>query len=121
MQYTTYMEISGAEQGLLSKNCSENDAHKDKIQLHSLELSKGIDGLSHIDKIILEKNVDGASPLLLNAIDKNESLELKIFQCIDDKITHEFKFQNTFIEKINTNFSEEDKDSPYEKIQLKLV
>ncbi|MDE1480654.1 type VI secretion system tube protein Hcp [Xenorhabdus bovienii] len=121
MQYTTYMEILGAEQGLLSKNCSENDAHKDKVQLNSLELSKGINGLSDIEKIILEKNVDGASPLLLNAIDKNESLELKIFQCIDDKITHEFKFQNAFIEKINTNFSKEDKDSPYEKIQLKLA
>ncbi|PHM33612.1 hypothetical protein Xmau_04503 [Xenorhabdus mauleonii] len=121
MQYTTYIEITGAEQGLLSKNCSENNAHKDKIQLHSLELSKIINNLRDIDKIILEKNVDGASLLLLNAIHKNESLELKIFQCIDNKITHEFKFKNAFIEKINTNFSGEDGNSPYEKIKLKLA
>ncbi|MDX7987160.1 hypothetical protein FE392_07420 [Xenorhabdus sp. 12] len=120
MQYTTYMEISGAIQGLLSKNCSGNDAHKDKIQLHSLELSKGIDGLNEIEKIIFEKNVDGASPLLLNAIDKNEYLELTVFQCVDDKITHEFKLDNALIEKINTIFSEENKKSPYEKIQVKL-
>ncbi|MDC9616103.1 type VI secretion system tube protein Hcp [Xenorhabdus khoisanae] len=121
MQYTTYMEITGAEQGLLSKNCSGNDTHKDKIQLNHLELSKGIDGLSHIGKIILEKNVDSSSPLLFNAIDKNESVELRIFQCVDNNITHEFKFKKAFIEKINTHFSEENKNSPYEKIQIKIA
>ncbi|MCE1713691.1 type VI secretion system tube protein Hcp, partial [Enterobacter hormaechei] len=119
MQYTTYMEITGAEQGLLSENCSNNDTHKHKIQVNSLELSKGIEGLSYIEKIVLEKNVDGSSPLLFNAIDKNESLELKIFQCVDNKITHEFKFKNAFIERINTHFSEESKTSPYEKIEIK--
>ncbi|WP_281422331.1 hypothetical protein [Photorhabdus caribbeanensis] len=42
MQYTTYMEITGVAQGLLSKNCSNDDIQKDKIQVKSLELSKGI-------------------------------------------------------------------------------
>ncbi|WP_214067969.1 hypothetical protein [Photorhabdus hainanensis] len=48
MQHTTYMEITGANQGLLSRNCSDNDTHKDKIQVNYLELSKGIDDLSYI-------------------------------------------------------------------------
>ncbi|MDC9623169.1 hypothetical protein PSI22_16350 [Xenorhabdus sp. XENO-7] len=117
MQYTTYMEITGADQGLLSKNCSDNDAHKDKIQLNCLELSKGVDDLSHIGKIILEKNLDSSSPLLFNAIDKNERLALKIVQCVDNKITHEFK--NEFIERIETNISEN--NLPYEKIQIKIA
>ncbi|WP_340612039.1 hypothetical protein [Xenorhabdus bharatensis] len=55
MQYTTYMEITGTVQELLSKNCTDDNAHKDKIQLNYLKLSKGIDDLSHIEKIILEK------------------------------------------------------------------
>ncbi|WP_426575414.1 hypothetical protein ACP179_00650 (plasmid) [Xenorhabdus stockiae] len=121
MQYTTYMEITGTIQGLLSKNCSDDNDHKDKIQLNYLELSKGIDDLSHIGKIILEKNVDSSSPLLFNALDKNESLELKIFQCVDNKITHEFKFKNSFIEKINTKFSEENENSLSERIQIKIA
>ncbi|MDE1488509.1 type VI secretion system tube protein Hcp [Xenorhabdus bovienii] len=119
MQYSTYMEITGTAQGLLSKNCSDNDTHKDKIQLNYLELSKGVDDLSHIEKVILEKNLDSSSPLLFNAIDKNESLALKIVQCVDNKITHEFKFKNAFIERIETNISEN--NLPSEKIQLKLA
>ncbi len=47
MQYTTYIEITGADQGLLSRNRSGNDTHKDKIQVNYLELSKGIDELSY--------------------------------------------------------------------------
>ncbi|MDC9591380.1 type VI secretion system tube protein Hcp [Xenorhabdus sp. XENO-10] len=121
MQYITYMEITGAVQGLLSENCSDNDVHKDKIQINCLELSKGVNDLSHIEKIILEKNVDSASPLLLNAIDKNEHLALNIVQCVDNNITHEFKFKNAFIERINTHFSGENKSSPYERIQIKIV
>ncbi|CDH04906.1 conserved hypothetical protein [Xenorhabdus bovienii str. oregonense] len=121
MQYTTYIEITGTAQGLLSKNCSDENTHKDKIQLNYLELSKGMDNLSHIEKIILEKNVDSSSPLLFNAIDKNESLELKIVQCVDNKITHEFKFKNAFIKRINTNFSEENKSAPAERIQIKIA
>ncbi|WP_340612049.1 hypothetical protein [Xenorhabdus bharatensis] len=70
MQYATYLEITETVQGLLSKNCSDYDTHKDKIQINFLELSKGIDDLNHIEKIILEKNVDNSSLLLLNAIDK---------------------------------------------------
>ncbi|CDM92326.1 type VI secretion system tube protein Hcp [Xenorhabdus bovienii] len=119
MQHTTYMEITGANQGLLSRNCSDNDTHKDKIQVHYLELSKSSDDLSYIETIILEKNVDGSSPLLLNAIDKNENLELTIFQCVDGKIEHQFKFKNAFIERIDTKFLDE--SSPYEKIQIKIA
>ncbi|MBC8954908.1 type VI secretion system tube protein Hcp [Xenorhabdus sp. PB62.4] len=119
MRYATYMEITGEVQGLLSKNCSDDDTHKDKIQVKSLELSKGIDDLSHIEKIILEKNVDSSSPLLFNAIDKNDRLELKIVQCVDNNITHEFNFKNAFIERIDTKFSDE--NASYEKIQIKIV
>ncbi|MCC8367497.1 hypothetical protein J8V57_14660 [Xenorhabdus sp. PB61.4] len=70
MQYTTYMEITGTVQGLLSKNRSNNDAHEDKIQINCLELSKGIYDLNHIEKIILEKNVGRSSPLPFNALIK---------------------------------------------------
>ncbi|WP_109396510.1 type VI secretion system tube protein Hcp [Photorhabdus namnaonensis] len=96
-----------------------NDTHKDKIQVNYLELSKGIDDLSYIETIILEKNLDSSSPLLLNAIDKNENLELTIFQYVDGKIAHEFKFKNAFIERIDTKFLNE--SSPYEKIQIKIA
>jgi type VI protein secretion system component Hcp len=63
--------------------------------------------------------LDGLSPLLLNAIDKNEILELKISQWINGEIAHEFEFKNAFIEKIETQFSGE--NSPYEKIQIKIA
>jgi hypothetical protein len=33
MQHTTYMEITGAAQGLLSKNCSNNDTQKVQYRL----------------------------------------------------------------------------------------
>ncbi|OTA14094.1 hypothetical protein Xvie_04005 [Xenorhabdus vietnamensis] len=119
MQYTTYIEITETAQGLLSKNCSDDDIQKDKIQVKSLELSKGINDSKSIEKIILEKSLDRSSPLLLNAIDKNESLELKTSLYINGKIAHEFKFKNAFIERIDTKFSDE--SAPYEKIQIKIA
>ncbi|MBS9436223.1 hypothetical protein EAE91_03220 [Photorhabdus noenieputensis] len=49
---------------------------------------------------------------------------MTIFQLIDDKITHEFKFKNAFIERIGTKFSENNVNrkgnSPYEKIKIKI-
>ncbi|WP_339921303.1 hypothetical protein [Photorhabdus caribbeanensis] len=68
---------------------------------------------------MLEKSLDGASPLLFNAIDKNESLELTISQYINGEITHKFEFKNVFIERIDTKFLND--SSPYEKIQIKIA
>jgi len=125
MNYLIYLKAVGKNQGLISEKCSTKESiftvhpgHEDEIYVIGLNYTAFPDKYTNIN---FKKLIDRSSPLLHQAIDENEELEM-IFTFYDKKnseLKKEIKIKKAFIKKINmhaSSFSSQEEN--YDEILL---
>jgi len=127
MKRQIIMRIQGTEQGIITKDIS-NDNH-DAVLINSIGYSREKDeNGSPILRITIEKDIDHSTPFIFDAIEKDEKIDVTIKYTIENEKPSIFNYKNAIIDKINTLFCAEDfnpvegfsgkKGKPYEVIQI---
>jgi type VI secretion system secreted protein Hcp len=126
--FHTYAAFKGKKQGQLKGESTKGGREKDGwFELVSFEMGSEVPvdsktgtatGKRQHKPIVITKNVDAASPLLLNAHWANETFETVIIQTVDDKnkVMKTTTLKNALISEIKKNGSLESISFDYEEI-----
>jgi len=130
--FHSYVSFKGSKQGQFKgESAGKGGREKDgwfllsSFEMHSevpVDVKSGSPkGPRTHPPIVITKETDAASPLLLNAHSTNETLESIIIQTVDDqnKTTKTITLTNAVISDIKKNGALEDISFTYEKIETK--
>ena len=129
--FHSYVSFKGSKQGQFKGESRGKGGREDKgwFEIQGFELQGEVpvdankpgaaSGKRTHKPIIITKEMDGASPQLLNAHYTNETLESVIIQTVDDqnKSTRRITLTNALISDIKKNGALEDISFTYEKIE----
>lgn len=125
--FHTYVSFKGTKQGQLKAESTKAREKDGWFEIMSFEMGSEVPvdpksgspkGARKHNPIVITKQVDEASPLLLNAHYTNETFETVIIQTIDDnkKVTKQTTLKNALISEIRKNGSLESISFTYEDI-----
>lgn len=106
MKRQILMRIKGSNQGLITQDTS--NPKNDAVLINSIGMSRenDEDGKSVL-RITIDKGLDHSTPLIFDAIEKDEKIEITIQYTINNEKPIIFNYKNSFIEKINNIFIDE--------------
>jgi type VI secretion system secreted protein Hcp len=126
--FHSYASFKGKKQGQLKGESTKVGREKDGwFEVVSFEMGTEVPvdsktgmatGKRQHKPVVITKNVDAASPLLLNAHGANETFETVIIQTVDDKnkVTKTTTLKNALISEIKKNGSLESISFNYEEV-----
>lgn len=131
--FHSYASFKGTKQGQLKGETAGKGGREKEgwFELQSFSLGSsnaatasgkgGGSGKEGHSSVVITKEVDAASPLLLNAHASNESLESVVIQTIDDnnKVTKTVTLTNAIISEIKKNGTLESISLNFEKMESK--
>lgn len=127
MKHQILMKMQGADQGLITKDTSNQK--NNAILINSVGLSRQNDenGKQYL-RVTIDKDIDHTSGLIADALDKKEKIDVTIQYNIENEEPSMFEYKNTIIDDITMLFQSEDcniqneppirKVAPYEVIQI---
>jgi len=106
MKRQILMRIKGSNQGLITKDTS--NPKNDAVLINSIGMSRenDEDGKSVL-RITIDKDLDHSTPLIFDAIEKDEKIDITIQYTINNEKPIIFNYKNSVIEKINNIFIDE--------------
>lgn len=127
MKHQILMKIHGSDQGLITKDTSNQK--NNAILINSVGLSRQNDenGKQYL-RVTINKDIDHTSGLIADALDKDEKIDVTIQYKVENEEPTLFSYKDVIIDDITFLFQSEDcniqneppirKGAPYEVIQI---